>query len=79
MVLALILLKKLVQLAQTTRNLVGHGLDEGASTRLLNYAATLIKGGIEAKQACQMTLVNPITDDKDILATMQKNIEMVFA
>ena len=39
--------QKLVQLAQTTRNLVGHGLDEGASTRLLNYAATLIKGGIE--------------------------------
>ncbi|SFV52484.1 Rubisco activation protein CbbQ [hydrothermal vent metagenome] len=70
--------QKLVQLAQTTRNLVGHGLDEGASTRLLNYAGTLIKEGIEVKQACQMALVSPITDDKEVLETMKNNIEMVF-
>jgi nitric oxide reductase NorQ protein len=69
---------KLVQLAQTTRNLVGHGLDEGASTRLLNYAGTLIKEGVDAKQACEMALINPITDDKEVLETMKNNIEMVF-
>src|SRR5512147_2142247 len=34
---------QLVRIAGTARNLKGHGLDEGISTRLLVYAATLIK------------------------------------
>jgi nitric oxide reductase NorQ protein len=70
--------KKLVQLAQTTRNLVGHGLDEGASTRLLNYAGTLIKGGVSIKDACQMALVCPITDDAEVRETMKNAIDAVF-
>ena len=41
--------KKLVQIAQRSRNLKGHGLDEGMSTRLLIYAAQLIKKGINPK------------------------------
>ncbi len=36
--------KKLVQVGASSRNLKGHGLDEGMSTRLLIYAAQLIKG-----------------------------------
>lgn len=70
--------EKLVKLAQTTRNLVGHGLDEGASTRLLNYAATLIQNGISEKDACKMALVCPITDDKEVRATMNEAIDAVF-
>ncbi len=42
---------KLVKIGQTARNLKGHGLDEGISTRLLVYAATLIKDGVEARAA----------------------------
>jgi nitric oxide reductase NorQ protein len=35
---------QLVNIGAAARNLKGHGLDEGISTRLLVYAATLIKG-----------------------------------
>jgi len=69
---------KLVQIGATARNLKGHGLDEGISTRLLTYAATLIKGGIEAKSACRMALVRPITDDADIRDTLDHAIDATF-
>jgi len=69
---------KLVQIGETARNLKGHGLDEGISTRLLTYAATLMKGGVEAKAACRMALVRPITDDADIRDTLDHAIDAVF-
>ena len=70
--------RKLVQIAQTARNLKGHGLDEGISTRLLVYAASLMKNGIAQKDACRMALVSPITDDADIRSTLHHAIEMIF-
>ena len=70
---------QLVKIGQAARNLKGHGLDEGISTRLLVYAATLIKGGVEARAACRMALVRPITDDADIRDTLDHAIDAVFA
>ena len=70
---------KLVKIGHTARNLKGHGLDEGISTRLLVYAAQLINRGIEAKKACRMALVRPITDDADIRATLDHAIDAIFA
>jgi nitric oxide reductase NorQ protein len=70
---------RLVQLAASARQLKGHGLTEGISTRLLVYAATLIQGGVSATDACRMALVRPITDDMDIRATLDNAIELVFA
>jgi nitric oxide reductase NorQ protein len=69
---------KLVQLAATARRLKGHGLDEGISTRLLVYAATLIQAGVDTHDACRMALVRPITDDADIRATLDHAISAVF-
>lgn len=69
---------KLVKIAHTARHLKGHGLDEGISTRLLVYAATLINHGIEAKAACRMALVRPITDDADIRSTLDHSIDSIF-
>ncbi|MCK5720551.1 MAG: CbbQ/NirQ/NorQ/GpvN family protein [Thiomargarita sp.] len=69
---------KLVQIAHRARNLKGHGLDEGISTRLLVYAASLIKAEIEPIEACKMALVRPITDDPDIRATLNNAVEMIF-
>ena len=69
---------KLVQIGQTARNLKGHGLDEGISTRLLVYAATLIKNGVDARDACRMALVRPITDDADIRDTLDHAIDAAF-
>ncbi len=70
---------KLVKIAHTARNLKGHGLDEGISTRLLVYAATLIKDGVEPQDACRMALVRPITDDTDIRETLDHAIDATFA
>lgn len=70
---------QLVKIGHAARNLKGHGLDEGISTRLLVYAATLINGGIEPRAACRMALVRPITDDADIRDTLDHAIDATFA
>ena len=70
---------RLVGIADKARRLKGHGLTEGISTRLLVYAATLMQGGVDALDACQMALVRPITDDPDIRATLDHAIRMVLA
>ena len=70
---------KLCQIARTARNLKGHGLDEGISTRLLIYAARLLQGGVAPSEACHMALVRPLTDDADIRATLEHAVAAVFA
>ena len=69
---------KLVQIAKRSRNLKGHGLDEGMSTRLLVYAAQLISKGIEPIAACQMALVTPLTDDPDMRDTLSAAVNTYF-
>ncbi len=70
--------EKLVQIAHRARNLKGHGLDEGISTRLLVYAGQLIATGIDPRAACQMTLVRPLTDDPDIRDTLDAAVATFF-
>jgi len=70
--------QKLVQIAQRSRNLKGHGLDEGMSTRLLVYAGQLIAKGIDPAAACGMTLVRPLTDDPDMRDTLDAAVSTFF-
>jgi nitric oxide reductase NorQ protein len=70
--------EKLVQVAQRSRNLKGHGLDEGMSTRLLVYAAQLIGKGIAPDAACRMALVRPLTDDPDMRDTLDAAVSTFF-
>jgi nitric oxide reductase NorQ protein len=70
--------EKLVQIAHRARNLKGHGLDEGISTRLLAYAGQLIARGVDPRAACQMTLVRPITDDPDMRETLDAAVNTYF-
>lgn len=60
------LAQQLVRIAERSRNLRGHGLDEGASTRMLVHAGQLVSQGVPIGEACQVALVLPITDDLDI-------------
>lgn len=69
---------KLVQIAHRARNLKGHGLDEGISTRLLVYAGQLIHKGIEPIAACNMTMVTPLTDDPDMRETLSASVSTFF-
>ena len=69
---------KLVAIAERARNLKGHGLDEGISTRMLIYAANLIVKGVEALTACRVALVRPITDDPDMRDALDAAVTTVF-
>ena len=42
------------------------------------YAATLIRQGIDARAACRMAMVRPITDDTDIRESLDHAIDAVF-
>lgn len=69
---------KLVAVAERARALKGHGLDEGASTRLLVYAAKLIAEGVAPAEACAMALSTPLTDDTDIRATLAHAVDLAL-
>ncbi len=69
---------KLVEVAHAGRHLKGHGLDEGISTRLIVYAATLIGRGVTPVDACKMAMVRPITDDADVIDALDHAITAVF-
>ncbi len=56
----------LVSVGERSRNLRGHGLDEGASTRMLIHAARLAGAGIPLPAALRSGIVLPITDDPDV-------------
>ncbi|MCB1754265.1 MAG: CbbQ/NirQ/NorQ/GpvN family protein [Gammaproteobacteria bacterium] len=58
--------RKLVNIAERSRNLKGHGLEEGASTRMLIHVGKLIGRGVPLEEACEIALTLPITDDPDI-------------
>ena len=69
---------RLVEVAHASRRLKGHGLDEGISTRLIVYAATLIGHGVGPVDACRMAMVRPITDDADVIDTLDHAIAAIF-
>jgi nitric oxide reductase NorQ protein len=68
----------LVGLGARTRALKGHGLDEGASTRMLIHAAWLIARGIDPVAACRMGVVCPLTDDPDTGEALEALLDAVF-
>ena len=67
--------ERLVTLAGKIRNIREHGLTEGASTRLLIYAASLIRQGVAFKAACTAALLQPLTDDDRIQETLSDLID----
>lgn len=70
--------KDLVTIGQKVRNLRGHGLEEGVSTRLLIYAAQMIAKGIPAVNAAEVALCSPITDDRDLQRSIREIITTVI-
>ncbi|MDO9466750.1 MAG: CbbQ/NirQ/NorQ/GpvN family protein, partial [Thiobacillus sp.] len=70
--------KKLVHIGERARNLKGHGLDEGLSTRMLIYAGSLIAKGVAPLAACRVALVRPITDDPDMRDALDSAVTTYF-
>ncbi|HIB35150.1 MAG TPA: CbbQ/NirQ/NorQ/GpvN family protein [Dehalococcoidia bacterium] len=69
---------KLAILGEKIRNLKEHGLPEGASTRLLIYAAKMISQGIKPVRACQVAVNWAVTDDKLLHQGIQEVITSIF-
>ncbi|MFH0296220.1 CbbQ/NirQ/NorQ/GpvN family protein [Bradyrhizobium sp. 31Argb] len=62
--------RPLVQLAQRLRALKGHDLEEGVSTRLIVYCATLVAAGVSVTEAVLAGMIEPLTDDSDVKAAL---------
>ncbi len=63
---------QLIELAHALRVLKDHDLEESASTRLLVYAATLIRGGCAPLDACRAAIVEPLTDDEETVVALME-------
>jgi len=68
------LAERLVTVAEGARRLKGHGLDEGVSTRMLVHAGELIRRGVDVEAACRMALVQPLTDDPDLVSALNTTV-----
>jgi len=62
--------RPLVALAGRLRALKGQDLEEGVSTRLIVYCATLISAGIPTMDAVLAGMIEPLTDDADVKAAL---------
>ena len=69
---------QLAKLGEKVRNLREHGLAEGASTRLLIYAAKMIAQGISPRRACQVAVNWAVTDDHSIHGSIEEVIASIF-
>jgi nitric oxide reductase NorQ protein len=69
---------RLVRLAGALRALKDHDLEEAASTRLLVYAATLVRSGLPLRESCHAALVEPLTDDAETLAALREVIDVTL-
>ncbi|MBF8299062.1 MAG: CbbQ/NirQ/NorQ/GpvN family protein [Dehalococcoidia bacterium] len=68
----------LAKLGEKVRHLKDHGLQEGASTRLLIYAAKLIAEGIEPRRACETAVVWALTDDHEVQRSIEEVVSRIF-
>jgi nitric oxide reductase NorQ protein len=62
----------LVRIANALRDLKGQDLEEGASTRLVVYAATLIRDGVKPAVAIEAALLQPLTDDPEVMKALAR-------
>jgi nitric oxide reductase NorQ protein len=68
----------LVRLAGHIRNLSGMDLEEGVSTRLLVYAATLIVGGMSVDRALEAAIIAPLSDEPEVQQALRDLMAAVY-
>jgi len=70
--------RDLVKIGEKVRNLKGHGLEEGVSTRLLVYAGQMIARGVDPVTACEVAIASPITDDPELQRSIREIVTTVI-
>jgi nitric oxide reductase NorQ protein len=71
--------RQLVTLGRSLRALKDVDLEEVPSTRLLVYAALLIRDGLDPVEACRAALVDTLTDDTEVAAALLEVVRAGFA
>lgn len=67
---------QLVKLAEKIRTMGELNLRETVSTRLLVYAALLIKDGMNPRRACYSSIAEVLSDDPEIIQTLKDLIDL---
>jgi nitric oxide reductase NorQ protein len=70
--------RRLVSLGGSLRALKDVDLEEVPSTRLLVYAALLLRAGLDPLQACKAALVDTLTDDTEVAAALLEVVRATF-
>ena len=70
--------KRLVALANRIRAADGLGLSESPSTRLLVHTARLVESGLPPRTACEVGLVQPLTDDIELATALRDLVALAF-
>jgi nitric oxide reductase NorQ protein len=68
----------LVRLGNALRDLKGQDLEEGVSTRLLVYCASLIRSGVKPDEAILVSLIEPLTDDPEVKKALLRVAEITL-
>ncbi len=70
--------RPLVNLATRIRALKEVDLEEVASTRLLIYAASLVRAGFDPATAVEHAVIEPLSDDADVKAGLRELVRASF-
>ncbi len=70
--------KRLVALGRKIRGLHDLALPETASTRLLVAAGRLVAAGLEPRLSCTVAVVEPLSDDDEVLAPLRDLVSLAF-
>jgi nitric oxide reductase NorQ protein len=74
----LALARRLVTFATKVRNLQELGLSATASTRLLVHAGRLMHTGMPPRTACSVGVIEPLTDDPEVIAALQDTASLIL-
>ena len=68
----------LAKLGEKVRHLKAGGLEEGVSTRLLIYAGQLMRQGVPARRACDVSVSKSLTDDIECQRAIDEVVCSIF-
>jgi nitric oxide reductase NorQ protein len=68
----------LAKLGEKVRHLKASGLEEGVSTRLLIYAAQLMRSKVAARRACRVAVSTSLTDDVESQKAIDALVTAIF-
>jgi nitric oxide reductase NorQ protein len=70
--------RRLVELGRRLREVAGHDLEEGPSTRLLVHAAQLMVDQLPAREACRVAVVEALSDEPAVRQGLLETVRAHF-